>query len=89
MLNKKREEMANIEKMSLPTRQYLLKYVLPYVTEGLVEVAKQRPRNPVRFLARFMLDQANQVKDGRESDPELDQDVVDEFQKLLEASKCE
>lgn len=74
----------NIEKMSLPTRHYLLEYILPNITEGLVEVAKRRPENPVEFLAKFLLEQGNQAV---VADSDLDQEVVDEFQKLIASSK--
>lgn len=88
MFQKKREEVMEIDRMSLPTRHYLLKYVLPKLTEGLTEVAKRRPSNPVEFLAKFMLEQGNQ--EIADDDPQLDQDIVDEFQKLLISNrKCE
>lgn len=35
---------------SLPLRNYLMKYVLPTLTQGLIEVANLRPDDPVDYL---------------------------------------
>lgn len=85
LMEQKRQEIIEMEKQSLPVRHYLFKYVLPNITEGLVECAKQRPKKPVEFLAKFML---NQGKEKIDEDLDLDQEVVDEFKKLIE-SKCD
>ena len=86
MLEKKRVEVAEIEKESLPTRHYLMKYILPNITAGLTEVAKTRPKNAIDFLARFMLSQAGE---NVENDSELDEEVVSEFHKIVKSTKCE
>lgn len=78
MLQKKRQEVAEIEQHSLPTRHYLMKYIMPSITTGLTEVAKMRPKKPVEFLAKFML--ASQENDETD-DP--DQEVVNEFRKIV------
>lgn len=49
-------------------------------------MAKQRPKNAVEFLAKFML---NQEKENVSDDPDLDMEVVDEFNKLVESTNCE
>lgn len=68
-----------MEKHCLPTRHYLMKYILPNITDGLTEVAKIRPKNAIEFLAKFMLSQRNEnVDEGDEIDAEL----IDEFRKL-------
>lgn len=82
---KKCPDLAHLEAMTEPTREYLLKYVLPCVTEGLVELAKQRPDDPIEFLANFMLTQGS----PKVVDPNLDLEVVKEFQKLMQSSKCQ
>lgn len=85
MMEKKRQEIKEMERRCLPTRHYLFKYILPNITSSIVEVAKQRPPNPVEFLAKLMLDQKSEnVCDDFDFDP----DIANEFQKLIESSKC-
>ena len=44
------EEKATLEVQSLPLRNYLMKFVMPTLTEGLVEVCKVKPDDPVDYL---------------------------------------
>lgn len=44
------EEKATLEAQSLPLRNYLMKFVMPTLTEGLVEVCKVKPDDPVDYL---------------------------------------
>lgn len=46
------EEKATLEAQSLPLRNYLMKFVMPTLTEGLVEVCKVKPDDPVDYLVR-------------------------------------
>lgn len=46
------EEKATLEAQSLPLRNYLMKFVMPTLTEGLVEVCKVKPEDPVDYLVR-------------------------------------
>ncbi|XP_068607561.1 protein dpy-30 homolog [Brachionichthys hirsutus] len=54
---------ANPEKMSkqkvdlqaLPTRAYLDQTVVPVLLQGLSVLAKDRPPNPIEYLAAFLL----------------------------------
>ncbi|XP_055919481.1 adenylate kinase 7-like [Eupeodes corollae] len=39
---------------TLPLRQYLDKYVLPTLTEGILKVAELQPDDPVDFLAEYL-----------------------------------
>ena len=52
------EELAAIEykKMlkTLPVRAYLEKTIVPVLMAGMDELAKQRPENPVQFLADYL-----------------------------------
>lgn len=52
MMELKRQEIIEMEKRSLPVRHYLMKYILPNITEGLVEMTKLRPENPTEYLVR-------------------------------------
>jgi hypothetical protein len=58
-----------------------MKYVLPKITNGLTEVAKQRPEKPVEFLAKIMLSRAEKEANGN---PEIDGKIVKEFKKIVE-----
>ena len=40
---------------SQPLRQYLADCVIPYLTEGLIQVYKGNPENPLDFLVIYIL----------------------------------
>ena len=44
---------------SLPIRAYLDQTVVPLVLQGMAEVAKERPENPIQYLADFLMKHAN------------------------------
>ena len=44
------EEREMLETKSLPLRNYLMRHVLPTVTQGLIEVSKAKPEDPVDYL---------------------------------------
>ncbi len=46
----KQEEKELVETQSIPLRNYLMRHVLPTLTEGLVEVCKVKPDDPVDYL---------------------------------------
>lgn len=85
MMQRKREEIAAMEKHCLPTRHYLVKYILPNITDALTEIATLRPKKPVEYLAQLLLNQKNEKVD----DDELDEEIVSEFQKLVASKNCE
>jgi protein dpy-30 len=43
---------------SLTTRAYLEQTVVPVVMQGMAELAKERPDNPLEFLGNYILSQA-------------------------------
>jgi len=43
---------------SLTTRAYLEQTVVPVVMQGMAELAKERPENPLEFLGNYILNQA-------------------------------
>lgn len=57
----------NIQKklssQSLPVRQYLESTVVPLLMQGLQSLCKERPENPVEYLANYLL-QHNPQKPG-------------------------
>ena len=46
----KKEEQEVLETQSIPLRNYLMKHVMPTLSQGLVECTKVRPDDPVDFL---------------------------------------
>jgi len=42
----------------LPLREYLMRYMVPSLTEGLIEVCKVLPENPVDYLATYLEEHA-------------------------------
>ncbi len=50
----KRQEEETLEAASAPLRNYLMKHVMPTLTQGLVEVCKARPEDPIDFLAEYL-----------------------------------
>ena len=44
---------------NLPIRAYLDQTVVPLVLQGMAEVAKERPENPIKYLADFLMKHAN------------------------------
>ncbi|XP_051801727.1 protein dpy-30 homolog isoform X1 [Acanthochromis polyacanthus] len=61
-------EKASAEKMlkqkvdlqALPTRAYLDQTVVPILLQGLSVLAKERPPNPIEYLAAFLLKNKSQ-----------------------------
>ena len=51
---------------SLPTRQYLDQTVNPILLHGLKAVAKERPPDPITFLANFLLKNKTKVEEVME-----------------------
>lgn len=59
-----REETELLEARAKPLRAYLMDTVLPALTEGMLEVVKVQPDDPIDYLAEFLF------KKGREMDAE-------------------
>ncbi|RHY34893.1 hypothetical protein DYB32_000597 [Aphanomyces invadans] len=49
-----REEMDILEARSKPLRAYLMETVIPVLTEGMLEVVKVQPEDPIDYLADFL-----------------------------------
>jgi len=41
---------------------YLDKTVMPLVLEGMAEVSKVKPENPIKFLADYLIQHSNEKK---------------------------
>lgn len=44
------EEREMLEAKSLPLQNYLMRHVMPTLTQGLIEVCKTNPQDPVDYL---------------------------------------
>ncbi|XP_034554964.1 adenylate kinase 7a [Notolabrus celidotus] len=51
----KRQEQELLEARCLPLRNYLMKYVMPSLTEAMLECSRIKPEDPVDFLAEHLL----------------------------------
>ena len=56
---KKEEKKSTQNLNNLPIRAYLDQTVVPLVLQGMAEVAKERPANPIKYLAEFLAAHAN------------------------------
>lgn len=57
--DKKEEQQKSKNLNNLPIRAYLDQTVVPLVLQGMAEVAKERPANPIKYLAEFLAAHAN------------------------------
>ena len=48
------QEAELLEVRSIPLRNYLMQNVIPTLTEGLIEVCKLKPEDPVDYLAAYL-----------------------------------
>lgn len=51
-------EAAHRHLQELPLREYLVRYVVPDLTEGLIDMCKVLPDNPLQYLAHFIEERA-------------------------------
>ncbi|GMF13845.1 unnamed protein product [Phytophthora lilii] len=63
-----REEAELLETRAKPLRTYLMDTVLPALTEGMLEVVKVQPTDPIDYLAEFLF------RKGQELDEEVKED---------------
>ncbi|KAM8841971.1 protein dpy-30 homolog isoform 1-T1 [Synchiropus picturatus] len=52
-----------LDLQALPTRAYLDQTVVPVLLQGLSLLAKERPPNPIEYLAAFLLKNKGQFDD--------------------------
>lgn len=53
-----KQEAALLEARSAPLRKYLVANVIPTLTQGLLDIAKIKPEDPVDYLAEFLFKQS-------------------------------
>lgn len=85
-IEQKKKDLEEIERQSLPVRHYLMKHVIPKISTSLVELSRVRPSNAVKFLAYHLSQQQMQEEID---DEKLDDEIVQEFKRLVNASKCD
>lgn len=53
-----------VELQSLPTRAYLDQTVVPILLQGLSTLSKERPPNPIEYLATYLLKNKEQYEES-------------------------
>ena len=43
-------------------QQYLVNNVLPFVAEGLIRIAREKPIDPITFLSEFLAIRGNEIE---------------------------
>ncbi|XP_061087028.1 protein dpy-30 homolog isoform X2 [Conger conger] len=61
--NAEKVSKQKVDLQSLPTRAYLDQTVVPILLQGLSVLAKERPPNPIEFLAAYLLKNKSQFED--------------------------
>lgn len=61
----KKEEFSRLEKHSEPLRQYLMSFVVPTLTTGLVDVCRETPEDPIAYLADYLSIYSAQLIESR------------------------
>lgn len=78
------EEEKILVAQSEPLRHYLMKYVFPTLTKGLIELATLKPDDPVDFLAEYLF---KENPEGKMFDPSYTvegEDLYTEFRGYIE-----
>ena len=57
----KQQERDLLDTRSQPIRQYLMDNLVPHLTQGLIELCKTIPHDPVDSLADFLLEKADEI----------------------------
>jgi adenylate kinase len=61
----KKEEFTRLEKHSEPLRQYLMTFVVPTLTTGLIDVCRETPEDPIAYLAEYLSSYSTQLANSR------------------------
>ncbi|KAG8444364.1 hypothetical protein GDO86_009525 [Hymenochirus boettgeri] len=61
--NSEKTPKQKVDLQGLPTRAYLDQTVVPILLQGLSVLAKERPPNPIEFLAAYLLKNKSQFED--------------------------
>ena len=66
----KQQERDLLDTRSQPIRQYLMDNLVPFLTQGLIELCKKVPQDPVENLAEFLLKKADEIDNKKIKDRE-------------------
>lgn len=60
---------ADVEAKALPVRQWLEQHIVPTIYQGMMAAAKERPEDPVEYLAAYLLEHnpKKKQKTGKEA----------------------
>ena len=81
----KQQERDLLDSRSQPIRQYLMDNLVPYLTQGLIELCKKVPADPVDNLADFLLKKADEIDNKKIKDREAVLKARMEAKKLKQA----
>lgn len=59
------QERDLLDTRSQPIRQYLMDNVVPHLTQGLIDLCKKVPTDPVDYLADYLLKKADEIDSMR------------------------
>ena len=71
------QERDLLDKRSQPIRQYLMDNVVPHLTEGLIDLCKTIPDDPVDYLSNFLLKKADEIDEQAMRDKEAASDKLE------------
>jgi len=54
-------EAAMLESETTPLRQYLMHYVVPTLTDGMLDASKEMPEDPIEHLAQYLFTHAQDI----------------------------
>ena len=60
----KQQERDLLDTRSQPIRQYLMDNVVPHLTEGLIDLCKRVPEDPIDYLSNFLLERADALDEA-------------------------
>nr|XP_033323738.1 uncharacterized protein LOC117219018 [Megalopta genalis] len=78
----KEEEEERLCLMGMPLRHYLVKYIFPTLTQGLIEVANLRPDDPIDFLAEYLFKENPEGKMFHPEHTRVMKSVLDAIEKF-------
>lgn len=70
MTDKPEQQKKRADLATIPTKQYLDQTVAPILLEGMKALAKERPQDPITFLANYLLKHKNQCERDESSELE-------------------
>ena len=76
-----------LDQKSQPIRQYLMDNLVPFLTQGLIELCKKVPQDPVDNLADFLLKKADEIDNKKIKDREAVLKAKLEAKKLKQMHK--